>query len=152
MTFAEHYVAVLNLVYRYPELIDGGDFEGIGQLFADGWIDTGDGHRHAGADAVREMYERNTRRYPDTGTPHTRHVISNPIVEIDEAGGRAVCRSYVVVFQQVDDFPLQPVWTNRYEDRFRLVDGAWRFESKTMSGHMPGDVSRHLFAGADPSR
>jgi hypothetical protein len=144
MTFFEHYVAIVNLVYRYPELIDGGDFEGIGRLFADGWIDTGDGTRHMGATAIQKMYERNTRRYPDTGTPHTRHVITNPIIEIDEAGGQAVCRSYVVVFQQVDDFALQPVWTNRYEDRFRLVDGAWCFASKTMSGHMPGDVSRHL--------
>ena len=149
MTFAEAYVAVLNLVYRYPELIDSGDFEGIGQLFADATIDAGDGKPYAGAAAIQEMYERNTRRFADTGTPHTRHVISNPIVEIDEASGTAVCRSYVVVFQQVDDFPLQPVWTNRYEDRFRLVDDAWRFESKTMSGHMPGDVSRHLLVTPD---
>ena len=140
----ESYVAVLNLVYRYPELIDSGDFEGIGQLFAHAAIDAGDGAPCVGAAAIQEMYERNTRRYSDTGTPHTRHVITNPIVEIDEAAGHAVCRSYVVVFQQVDDFPLQPVWTNRYEDRFRFVDGAWRFESKTMSEHMPGDVSRHL--------
>ena len=26
------YVEILNLIYRYPELIDGGDFEGIGLL------------------------------------------------------------------------------------------------------------------------
>jgi hypothetical protein len=143
--FSEAYVAVLNLVYRYPELIDGGDFAGIGELFADAYIDTGDGSHCTGAAAIQEMYERNTRRYPDDGTPHTRHVITNPIVEIDEAAGRAVCRSYVVVFQRLDDFALQPVWTNRYEDRFRVLDGQWRFEAKIMSGHMPGDVSRHLF-------
>jgi hypothetical protein len=146
MTFSEDYVAVLNLVYRYPELIDSGDFEGIGRLFAHAAIDTGDGRPHVGAAAIQEMYERNTRRYADTGTPHTRHVISNPIVEIDDTGGTAVCRSYVVVFQQVADFPLQPVWTNRYEDRFRRIDGAWRFEAKTMSEHMPGDVSHHLLS------
>ena len=140
----ESYVAVLNLVYRYPELIDSGDFEGIGRLFAHAAIDTGDGVPCTGAAAIQEMYESNTRRYADTGTPHTRHVITNPIIEIDEAAGTAVCRSYVVVFQQVEDFALQPVWTNRYEDRFCYVDDAWRFESKTMSEHMPGDVSRHL--------
>src|SRR5688572_30499489 len=127
--FSEAYVAVLNLVYRYPELIDGGDFAGIGELFADAYIDTGDGSYCTGAAAIQEMYERNTRRYPDDGTPHTRHVITNPIVEIDEAAGRAVCRSYVVVFQRLNDFALQPVWTNRYEDRFRLLDGQWRFEA-----------------------
>lgn len=149
MPFIEAYVAILNLVYRYPELIDSGDFEGIGRLFADGAIYTGDGASCVGAAAIQEMYERNTRRYADNGTPHTRHVISNPIVEIDESAGTAVCRSYVVVFQQVEGFALQPVWTNRYEDRFRLVDGSWRFESKTMSDHMPGDVSRHLLVAPD---
>jgi hypothetical protein len=149
MGFGEAYVAVLNLVYRYPELIDGGDFEGIGRLFADATIDAGDGAPYVGAAAIQEMYERNTRRYDDTGTPHTRHVITNPIVEIDEAAGTAVCRSYVVVFQQVEGFALQPVWSNRYEDRFRRVDGVWRFESKTMSEHMPGDVSRHLLVTPD---
>jgi hypothetical protein len=149
MTFSDDYVAVLNLVYRYPELIDSGDFEGIGHLFAHATIHTGDGAACVGAAAIQEMYEQNTRRYPDTGTPHTRHVITNPIIEIDSSAGTAVCRSYVVVFQQVDDFPLQPVWTNRYEDRFRRVDDAWRFESKTMFEHMPGNVSRHLLVTPD---
>ena len=147
--FSESYVAVLNLVYRYPELIDSGDFDGIGRLFAHATIDTGDGSSIAGAAAIQQMYEQNTRRYADNGTPHTRHVITNPIVVIDESGGAAVCRSYVVVFQQVDDFPLQPVWTNRYEDRFRVIDGEWRFVSKRMSEHMPGDVSRHLLITPD---
>ena len=87
MTFSEDYVAVLNLVYRYPELIDSGDFEGIGRLFAHAAIDTGDGSPCVGAAAIQEMYERNTRRYADTGTPHT--VMSSAIPSSRSTPARA---------------------------------------------------------------
>ncbi|HEV8298181.1 MAG TPA: nuclear transport factor 2 family protein [Acidimicrobiales bacterium] len=139
-------VAVRTLVYNYAELIDSGDFDGIGELFRHATIDTGSGELVGGTDAVRRMYEENTIRYPDTGTPHTRHVTTNLIVDIGADGATATCRSYVVVFQQVDDFPLQPVWSNRYEDRFECVDGTWRFAHRRMTDHMPGNTSRHLYS------
>lgn len=145
------YMEVLNLLYRYPELIDGGDFEGIGDLFAqgtivfetkvDGRLVTNELH---GREAVRRNFEEHTRRYPDDGTPHTRHVITNPIVEIDEEAGTAACRYYITVFQRTDDFPLQPVWANRYEDRLRRVDGQWQFVHRRGFAHLPGDTSQHL--------
>ena len=141
-------VAISALVFRYAELIDSGDFEGIGELFRDATIDTGNGELIGGADAVRRMYEDNTIRYPDNGTPHTRHVTSNLIVNVSDDGTTATCRSYVVVFQRLDDFPLQPVWTNRYEDRFEYVDGSWRFTHRRMTDHLPGDTSRHLYPPA----
>jgi hypothetical protein len=136
--------AIARLVYAYAELIDTGDFAGIGLLFGDATIDPGDGSLYTGAEAVQAMYDRNTRRYPDNGTPHTRHVTTNLIIDVDDDAGSGTCRSYVVVFQQVDDFPLQPVWSNRYQDRFRRVDGEWRFAHRRMTDHLPGDVSRHL--------
>ena len=80
----------------------------------------------------------------DDGTPHTRHVITNPIVEIDEAAGTALCRYYITVFQRADGFPLQPVWANRYEDRLRRVGGTWRLERRRGFAHLPGDTSHHL--------
>jgi len=149
------YVEILNLVHRYPELIDGGDFAGIGEMFRDATIVfEGPGGKPMGeakgADAVRATYERTTRLYPDDGTPHTRHVISNPIVEIDEQAGTAVCRYYITVFQRTDAFPLQPVWANRYEDRLRRVDGRWRMVWRKGFAHLPGDTSHHLLM--DPTR
>ena len=80
----------------------------------------------------------------DDGTPRTRHVTTNLIIDVDEEAGTGTCRSYVTVFQQTDDFPLQPVYQNRYEDRFERVDGTWRFEHRRMCDHRPGDTSRHL--------
>jgi 3-phenylpropionate/cinnamic acid dioxygenase small subunit len=138
------HVQIANLVYRYAELIDNGDFAGIGELFSEATIDAGNGQVYAGADEVREMYEQWTRRYPDNGTPHTRHVTTNPIIEVDEDAARATCRSYVVVFQSTDQLTLQPVITNRYHDRFRRVGDEWRFEHRLMLDFYSGDLSQHL--------
>jgi hypothetical protein len=147
----DSYREILNLVYRYPELIDGGDFEGIGDLFEDATIvlELQFGGRTVitslrGKAEVQASFEENTRRYPDDGTPHTRHVITNPIVEIDEEAGTATCRYYITVLQRTDDFPLQPVWANRYEDQLRRDQNGWRFVSRRGFDHLPGDTSQHL--------
>jgi len=140
----ESYIEIMNLVYAYPERIDAGDFAGVGELFADAVFQTEGGEPLEGSAAVQANFERWTRRYPDDGTPHTRHCVMNPIVEIDEAEGTALVRYYVTVFQRTDDFPLQPVWANRYEDRFVRKDGRWRYKHRRGFGHMPGDVSAHL--------
>jgi hypothetical protein len=143
------YVEILNLIYRYPELIDAGDFAGVGDMFKDGTLvfEAPDGSvagEVSGRAAVQATYEQNTRRYPDDGTPHTRHLITNPIVEIDEAAGTATCRYYITVFQRTDQFPLAPIWSNRYEDRLRRVEGQWLIERRRGFAHLPGDTSQHL--------
>jgi hypothetical protein len=145
----ESYIEILNLVYSYPELLDGGDLVGVGELFRDATLvfEGPDGTPLAelsGSDAVRANFEASVKIYPDDGTPHTRHVLTNPIVDIEEDAGTAVCRYYCTVFQRTDDFPLQPVWANRYEDQLRRVDGAWRLVHRRGFGHMPGDTSQHL--------
>jgi hypothetical protein len=137
------WVAVPNLVYRYAELIDRGDFAGLGALFAHASIDNGN-EVVSGAADVQAMYERWTRRYPDDGTPHTRHVTTNLILDLDDDGGTATCSSYVTVFQATEGIPLQPIFSNRYEDRFRRVDGVWRFEHRRMCDMRAGNVTEHL--------
>lgn len=138
---------ILNLVHRYPELIDAGDFAGVGKLFAHGTLvfEATDGAvvgEATGEEAVASTLS-GVVLYDD-GTPHTRHVITNPIVEIDEAAGTALCRYYITVFQRTDGFPLQPVWANRYEDHLRRVDGTWRLHRRRGFAHLPGDTSHHL--------
>jgi hypothetical protein len=143
------YIEILNLIYRYPELIDAGDYAGIGEMFKDATLvfegpDGTTATEVRGSAAVQATYEQSTRRYPDDGTPHSRHVITNPIVEIDEGAGSATCRYYITVFQRTDEFPLAPVWSNRYEDHLRRVGGAWRLERRRGFAHLPGDTSHHL--------
>ena len=84
--------------------------------------------------------------YPD-GTPRTRHVTTNLTIEVDEDAGTGTCHSYVTVFQQTDDFPLQPVYQNRYEDTFVRVDGTWRFAERRFLIDLVGDMSAHQNTG-----
>ena len=142
----ESYIEIMNLVHSYPERIDAGDFAGVGKLFVDAVFETEGGEPLRGQKAVQENFEKWTRRYPDDGTPHTRHCVMNPIVDIDEAAGTAVVRYYMTVFQRTNEFPLQPVWANRYEDRFVREDGRWRFAHRRGFDHLPGDTSHHLLA------
>jgi 3-phenylpropionate/cinnamic acid dioxygenase small subunit len=136
-------VEISKLIYRYAYLIDSGDFEGIGRLFEHAVIDFGGGMTLQGSEAIAGMYAKTTRRYDD-GTPHTRHVTTNLIIDVDETESSATSVCYVVVFQQLDDFALQPVWSTQYIDEFVSVDGAWNFARREMTNHMRGDVSRHL--------
>jgi hypothetical protein len=72
-------------------------------------------------------------------------VISNPIVEVDDGGVTASCRSYYTVLQQTDEFPLQAVAAGRYHDRFERIEGQWRYSYRDYSLiDMVGDVSHHL--------
>jgi 3-phenylpropionate/cinnamic acid dioxygenase small subunit len=132
-----------NLVYRYADLIDAGDFAGLGALFRHGRIQAAPGVTIEGPEQVQRLYEHTTRRYED-GTPHTHHVTSNVAVEVDEQAGTATARTRYTVFQQVDALPLQPIVAGRYRDSFHRVDGAWWFDTREMFVELKGDLSRHL--------
>jgi hypothetical protein len=141
----ESFYAITNLLYGYGERIDAGDFAGIGELLADARVSDESGRLDIrGAEAVRHLYEATTRLYPDTGTPKTKHVITNPIVEIDEARGSAECRSQYTVFQQTDTLPLQPIITGRYHHHFERVEGVWKITAHRFFVDLVGDISQHL--------
>ena len=133
-----------NLIARYAELIDGGDFDGVARLL-DGASVGGadDGPLLSGHDAIRRLFASTARLYPD-GTPRTKHVTTNLILEIDEDADRAVARSYWTVFQAVEGLPLQPILAGRYHDRFVRHDGVWGFSERRYLVDLVGDVSRHM--------
>jgi SnoaL-like domain len=98
--------------------------------------------------------------HPD-GTPRTKHVTTNPIIEVDEDAGTASCPwghhpasgryphplagDYYTVLQRTNEFPLQTIVTGRYHDRFECVEGQWRFSYRDLTLiDMVGDVSHHL--------
>jgi ketosteroid isomerase-like protein len=139
------HVAIANLIYTYAEKIDLGDFDGVAELFTHAVV-TAEGTqvRNIGKDQVLKMYVDSTRRYPDNGTPHTKHVTTNLILDIDEEAGQATCHSYFTVFQQTEVLALQPVIAGRYHDRFERVDGQWRFTARHMLSDLIGDLSQHL--------
>jgi len=136
---------IANLLYRYAECIDTGDLAGAAALFEHARIKVGPGDTidAAGLLAIWKslivMYD---------GTPRTKHVTTNPIIEVDEDAGTATCRSYYTVLQQTEGRPLQTIVAGRYHDGFERVGGGgggWRFCYRDLTLiDLVGDVSRHL--------
>jgi 3-phenylpropionate/cinnamic acid dioxygenase small subunit len=137
--------AIERIVYGYAERVDAGDFEGLAELFAHATYKGGgpDDPGVVGADAVLAVQDRMVRRYAD-GTPRTKHVTTNLVIDADEAAGTAAARSYFTVLQALDDFPLQVVIAGRYHDRFERADGEWRLTERVIFCDLIGDLSRHL--------
>ena len=92
---------------RYAEYMDSGDFAGAAAFSST--RDCGSAGGTAGsvdADTMLSLWRGMVIVYPD-GTPRTKHVVTNPIIEVDDDAGTATCRSYYTVLQQTDGFPLQ---------------------------------------------
>ncbi len=110
---------------------------------------TGGAGSVSGGDAIEKMLRDNLITYED-GTPRTKHVTTNVIIEVDEDAGTAVSRSYFTVLQALPDLALQPIAGGRYHDRFERRGGWWRFVERHVHTDLLGDVSRHLRGfGAD---
>jgi ketosteroid isomerase-like protein len=133
-----------NLIARYAERIDAGDFDGVARLLDDASVGgADDGQLLSGHDAIRRLFASTARLYPD-GTPRTKHVTTNLVLEIDEDADHAVARSYWTVFQAVEGLPLQPILAGRYHDRFVRRDGLWGFAERRYLVDLVGDVSHHM--------
>lgn len=136
-------LAIPNLLYTYADLIDAGDFAGAAALFRRGAVISGEA-RIEGEAAIAEMWRGWVRLYAD-GTPRTRHLITNPIIELAPDGESATARSQWTVLQATDGFALQPIATGRYHDRFARMDGQWCFtERRYAQVDLVGDMSAHL--------
>lgn len=139
------------IVYGYAERVDAGDFVGMAELFRDAVYKGGgpDDPGVVGSEAMLAIQEGIIRRYPD-GTPRTKHVVTNLVIDADEEAGTASARSYFTVLQQVDQLPLQVVVAGRYHDQFERADGEWRLTERIILCDLIGDVSNHL--AFDPFR
>ena len=145
MTF-DDYLAIKNLVHRYPQCADKGDFDGVGRLLGNavmGELGHEPGFLAEGPEKFAEIYKSTVRKFPDRDTPRTRHLIGNVIIE-DEGPGKARAESYVVVFQQTAKLPLQPVIAGTYFDRFAKIDGEWRMVERIEDMELVGDLSEHV--------
>jgi 3-phenylpropionate/cinnamic acid dioxygenase small subunit len=147
MSTSAHYDAsssriIENLIATYAFLVDDGEFAKLGDLLADATFSLNGGPAIKGRDAI-ERFAYDTLQTYDDGTPRTRHVTTNIIIEIDEDADTAVSRSYCTVFQSLPDFPLQAIASGRYQDRFQRQHGQWRFAERIVSTSLVGDVSHH---------
>lgn len=134
-----------NLIYQYAELIDSGNLEGIAELFRNAEIvSPAHNTRCAGYESVLEMYRLSSRMHEPSGTPLTKHVTTNVIIDVNDGAKEAHARSYYTVFQATDSLPLQPIIAGRYHDRFRKLNSEWAFSTREMHVDLIGDCSAHL--------
>jgi len=140
--------AIKNLIYQYAQHIDNGDLDSVAAMFDGGRIIAVDAQGREviieGRAAVMALYQSFTRIYPDNNSPHTLHMTSNVVVEVEDNGARASAESCAVVFQALEDFPLQPIIGVRYSDTFTRESAGWRFEQRRIKTRLTGDLSRHL--------
>jgi len=116
---------ISDMMFRYAELFDTGRFDEFAALFEHGtW------HKaKPGAKAARKWIDDN----------------------VDEAAGTAEATAYVTIFQALPDFPLQPIFSGRYQDRFTRIDGGWWWSQRAVVGDLYGDISRHVKYGPPES-
>ena len=134
-----------NLIYCYAERIDNGDLKGVAELFRNAEIfSPAHNMRRIGFDEVLQMYQLSCRLYEDTGTPLTKHLTTNVIIEVNPNEVEAHARSYYTVIQATDSLALQPIISGRYRDRFRKVKSQWEFSGREMIVDLIGDCSAHL--------
>jgi ketosteroid isomerase-like protein len=143
--------AITKLIYLYAERIDTGDFDGVADLFADATLTfEGYGDAISGRDAVARLYERSTRRYED-GTPCTKHVVTNVIVDVDDDGISAASRSYFTVLQAVPGaLTLQPIIAGRYRHTYARDNDGWHVVTMHITIDLVGDLSHHMLFDLAP--
>ena len=138
--------AITDLIYRYAELIDAGDFDGLGELLGRAAFGGPKTPTVSGAKNIAGLFAMTTRRFPEPmppGTPKTRHLVLNLIVELADHSS-ATARSTFCVVQATDRVSLQPIVVGRYVDRFARDAGGWFFTERIADVEMVGDVSDHL--------
>ena len=146
---------ISKLIYGYSEALDGGDLDEVGRILEHCTLRVPQNDIEAkGATEIRRMFEEYTAFYDGNGVadpnaegshPHTCHFVANLVIEVDDDGLNAHSRSYVIVFQARPGFTLQPIFRNRYHDRFACVDGQWRFTERVeILDEFQGDITHHL--------
>ena len=139
---------IRNLLGEYCWRIDTGDFAGVGELFAHGALASEDGFAFAtGADAVEAWYAGGTQLHD--GSPRTKHIVADTVIDDPAADGSVQVRSSYVVLQAVGANPPRPIITGRYIDTFRQGDaphgpgGTWYFAERRFIVDLLGDLSHH---------
>jgi hypothetical protein len=144
------YAAIARLVFGYAERLDAGDLAGMAQLFEQASF------RSVGASGISTMtgsseilagFAGSVRM--DDGTPATKHVTTNLIVDEHPGGASAGARSVFTVLQATPALPLQVILAGTYTDEFVRDERGWRFADRLVRIQLVGDLSEHLVVELD---
>ena len=134
---------VHNLIARYAELLDEGDFDALGGLFARASLSFSPGGISLrGAGEIADFYQRAIQIDDTTCTPGTVHRVYNTIVAPAPSGWQA--RSRYDVLQRVNDTEVKLVAFGRYFDTFQIVGDVCCFKTRKVVSEFLGDTERHI--------
>lgn len=148
----QDYHAIHNLLARYTYVMDSGQFDVLEEIFAHCALYLPGDSEPSSTDGkgFRRIWEKWNIIYPETGTPRTRHVLTNISIHLDSTNA-AHSHSYFTVFQSLPDFPLQPICAGSYHDCFQKTGaGEWIFVERREVVDQLGDLSRHLRMAYQP--
>jgi SnoaL-like domain len=91
-------------------------------------------------DAFRQAIIRATNIYED-GTPRAHHVVSNIVIDVDDAIRHARSRCYTTVLRATKDMPLRPVYCGVFHDTFARDAGGWYFVDRLGEARLSADHS-----------
>ncbi|NIJ10860.1 hypothetical protein FHU38_001204 [Saccharomonospora amisosensis] len=123
----------------YCEAIDTADFEGVARLWEHGTWPFAD---ESGSEPARRWLADHVILYD--GRPHTKHQLTNAVIDVDDEAGTASFTSYASIWQALPDFPLQPIIYARFNGTFERVDGRWWWRTLELIPDLVGDTSRHV--------
>lgn len=133
---------ITRLINSYPYLLDSGKFSGVAELLRHATLEV-PGHQIKGRNEIESFLSSGIQQHQDS-TPRTWHAVSNTLVEVTPLSGEASATSYFTVHQELPGFPLQPICTGHYKDRFALIDGEWQFVHRSVEPHLMGDIRFHV--------
>jgi 3-phenylpropionate/cinnamic acid dioxygenase small subunit len=140
-----HVQLISNLLFQYAEYIDDGQLDSAADMFSHAQIKISSRQdQFIGKDELLALWKKIIILYP-CGTPKTKHVITNPIIQIDESLGVAKVKSYFNVFQPDQNQVIHLILSGRYYDEFQLQNEKWVWTHRDYTHiDFAGNLSLHL--------
>src|SRR5262249_48153980 len=126
-----------------------GDLAGVVRLFDGATCRSGaTGRVMRTPEEIATMYEP-VRLYED-GTPRTRHLMNNLVIDLEDGADEAAGRCSFTVLQGVETGgPMETILVGHYVDRYRRGPDGWQFAERAFHTDLVGDLSRH-YTTPDP--
>jgi hypothetical protein len=116
---------IRQLIARYCHHVDSLQAKDVVGLFSSDAVLDIAGTKHVGAEAIEAFFEGLRGVYEVR--PMLHHV-TNVLIDVDS--DNATSQSYILVVVPGD--PIAITMTGHYDDRFRRIDGQWRFTERRM--------------------
>ena len=136
-TTMEDKFAIEELISRYNQSLDGGDYSTWVACWTDDAVLDGIGQLLSGRaqiQAFADKYEDSTR----SKLSGLKHYTVNILSAID--GDTAKSSSYLQLVKTTDK-GVKIIFTGRYEDHLRRVNGQWQFARRKLHQDMPPPAS-----------